>query len=129
VSRIEAVRTFRALPEAESLAAANKRVRNILRKAEFESGEPDVKRCTEAAEKELVVALAEITGDVRSRAAAGDYTGSLRALAKVRGQVDRFFDEVLVNVEDPATRTNRLRLLAKLEGALNQVADISKLAQ
>jgi glycyl-tRNA synthetase beta chain len=128
VPRIEAVRAFRALPEAESLAAANKRVRNILRKAEFESGEPDVQRCTEAAEKELVVALAEVTGDVRNRAAAGDYTGSLRALAKVRGQVDRFFDEVLVNAEDPATRTNRLRLLAKLEGALNQVADISKLA-
>jgi glycyl-tRNA synthetase beta chain len=128
LSRIEAVRGFRALPEAESLAAANKRVRNILRKAEFEAGEPDAKRCTETAEKELVAALAEVTGEVRSRAAAGDYTGSLRALAKVRGQVDRFFDQVLVNAEDPATRTNRLRLLAKLEGALNQVADISKLA-
>jgi glycyl-tRNA synthetase beta chain len=128
VPRIEAVRAFRARPEAESLAAANKRVRNILRKAEFEPGEPDVARCTEAAEKELVVALGEITGDVRNRAAAGDYTGSLQALAKVRGPVDRFFDAVLVNADDPATRTNRLRLLAKLEGALNQVADISKLA-
>lgn len=126
--RIDAVHAFRALPEAESLAAANKRVRNILRKAEFEPGEPDAQRCTEAAERDLVAALAEVTGDVRSRAAAGDYTGSLRTLAKVRGQVDRFFDEVLVNAEDPATRTNRLRLLAKLEAALNQVADISKLA-
>ncbi|HSD54764.1 MAG TPA: glycine--tRNA ligase subunit beta [Burkholderiales bacterium] len=126
--RIEAVRTFRALPEAESLAAANKRVRNILRKAEFEAGEPDPARCTEAAEKDLLAALAGVTVDVRKLAAAGDYTGSLRTLAKVRGQVDRFFDDVLVNVDDPVQRTNRLRLLAKLEGALNQVADISKLA-
>ncbi|HSD40466.1 MAG TPA: glycine--tRNA ligase subunit beta [Burkholderiales bacterium] len=126
--RIEAVRAFRALPEAESLAAANKRVRNILRKAEFEAGEPDAARCTEPAEKALVVALADVTVDVRKLAAAGDYTGSLRALARVRAQVDRFFDDVLVNVEDPAQRTNRLRLLSKLEGALNQVADISKLA-
>jgi glycyl-tRNA synthetase beta chain len=126
--RIEAVRAFRALPEAESLAAANKRVRNILRKAEFEAGEPDPTRCTEAAEKDLVAALAGLTVDVRKLAAAGDYTGSLRALARVRAQVDRFFDDVLVNVDEPALRTNRLRLLAKLEGALNQVADISKLA-
>jgi glycyl-tRNA synthetase beta chain len=126
--RIEAVRTFRALPEAESLAAANKRVRNILRKAEYEAGEPDAARCTEPAEKDLVVALADVTVDVRRLAAAGDYTGSLRALARVRAQVDRFFDDVLVNVDDPVQRTNRLRLLAKLEGALNQVADISKLA-
>jgi glycyl-tRNA synthetase beta chain len=126
--RIEAVRTFRALPEAESLAAANKRVRNILRKAEYEAGEPDAARCTEPAEKDLVVALADVTVDVRRLAAAGDYTGSLRALARVRVQVDRFFDDVLVNVDDPVQRTNRLRLLAKLEGALNQVADISKLA-
>jgi glycyl-tRNA synthetase beta chain len=126
--RIEAVRTFRALPDAESLAAANKRVRNILRKAEYEAGEPDAARCTEPAEKDLVATLADVTVDVRRLAAAGDYTGSLRALARVRAQVDRFFDDVLVNVDDPVQRTNRLRLLAKLEGALNQVADISKLA-
>jgi glycyl-tRNA synthetase beta chain len=126
--RIEAVRAFRTLPEAESLAAANKRVRNILRKAEFQAGEPDPARCTEAAEKDLLAALAGLTVDVRKLAAAGDYTGSLRTLAKVRGPVDRFFDDVLVNVDDSVQRTNRLRLLAKLEGALNQVADISKLA-
>jgi glycyl-tRNA synthetase beta chain len=129
IARIEAVRAFRALPEAESLAAANKRVRNILRKAEFASGGADPALLQEAAEQALHAALGRIRADVEARAAAGDYAGSLRLLARVRPEVDRFFEDVLVNAEDPRLRTNRLRLLAELEHVLNRVADISRLAQ
>ncbi len=129
LARIEAVRAFRALPEAESLAAANKRVRNILRKAEFAPGGADPAILQEQAEQALHAALGRIRADVEARAAAGDYTASLRLLARVRPEVDRFFEDVLVNAEEPRLRTNRLRLLAELEHVLNRVADISRLAQ
>jgi glycyl-tRNA synthetase beta chain len=129
VARIEAVRAFRALPEAESLAAANKRVRNILRKAEFAPGGADPALLQEAAEQALHAALGRIRSDVETQAAAGDYAESLRLLARVRPEVDRFFEDVLVNAEDPRLRTNRLRLLTELEHVLNRVADISRLAQ
>jgi glycyl-tRNA synthetase beta chain len=129
VARIEAVHAFRALPEAESLAAANKRVRNILRKAEFARGSSDPALLQEAAEQALHAALGRIRADVETRAAAGEYAESLRLLARVRPEVDRFFEDVLVNAEDPRLRTNRLRLLAELEHVLNRVADISRLAQ
>ena len=129
VPRLDAVRTFRGLAEAESLAAANKRIRNILRKsAEVEAGSVDPKLLREEAERSLHQAIARIRSDVERRAAAREYTESLRLLAQVRPQVDRFFDEVLVNAEDAALRRNRLRLLGELEHILNQVADISKLA-
>jgi len=128
VARVEAVRAFRALPEAESLAAANKRVRNILRKAEFAPGRTDPALLAEPAEQALHAALGRIRSDVEAKAAAGEYTESLRLLARVRPEVDRFFEDVLVNAEDPALRTNRLRLLADLEHVLNRVADISRLA-
>ena len=128
VARVEAVRAFRALPEAESLAAANKRVRNILRKAEFAPGRTDPALLAEPAEQALHAALGRIRSDVEAKAAAGEYTESLRLLARVRPEVDRFFEDVLVNTEDPALRTNRLRLLAELEHVLNRVADISRLA-
>jgi glycyl-tRNA synthetase beta chain len=128
VARVEAVRAFRALPEAESLAAANKRVRNILRKAEFAPGRTDPALLAEPAEQALHAALGRIRSDVEAKAAAGEYTESLRLLARVRPEVDRFFEDVLVNAEDPALRTNRLRLLAELEHVLNRVADISRLA-
>ena len=128
VARIEAVRAFRALPEAESLAAANKRVRNILRKAEFAPGRADARLLPEPAEQALHAALGRIRADVEAKAAGGEYTESLRLLARVRPEVDRFFEDVLVNAEDPALRTNRLRLLAELEHVLNRVADISRLA-
>ena len=128
VARVEAVRAFRALPEAESLAAANKRVRNILRKAEFAPGRADPRLLPEAAEQALHAALGRIRADVEAKAAGGEYTESLRLLARVRPEVDRFFEDVLVNAEDPALRTNRLRLLAELEHVLNRVADISRLA-
>jgi glycyl-tRNA synthetase beta chain len=128
VARVEAVRAFRALPEAASLAAANKRVRNILRRETFAPGRADPELLPEAAERELHAALGRIRADVEARAAGGEYTESLRLLARVRPEVDRFFDDVLVNATDPALRTNRLRLLAELEHVLNRVADISRLA-
>ncbi|MFO1364312.1 MAG: glycine--tRNA ligase subunit beta [Burkholderiales bacterium] len=129
IARIEAVRAFRALPEAESLAAANKRVRNILRKSEFAPGDADPALLREPAEQALHAALGRIRSDVEARAAAGAYADSLRLLARVRPEVDRFFEDVLVNAEDPRLRTNRLRLLAALAHVLNRVADISRLAQ
>jgi glycyl-tRNA synthetase beta chain len=128
VARVEAVRAFRALPEAASLAAANKRVRNILRKAEFAPGRTDPALLPEAAEQALHAALGRIRSDVEAKAAGGEYTESLRLLARVRPEVDRFFEDVLVNAEDPALRTNRLRLLAELAHVLNRVADLSRLA-
>jgi glycyl-tRNA synthetase beta chain len=127
--RVEAVRHFRGLPEAASLAAANKRVRNILRKAEFAPGAADPAVLAEAAERNLHAALGRIRTEVEAKAATGEYTESLRLLARVRPEVDRFFDDVLVNAEDPALRTNRLRLLAELDQVLNRVADISRLAK
>ncbi len=128
VARVEAVRAFRALPDAASLAAANKRVRNILRRESFAPGRADPQLLPEPAERELHAALGRIRADVEAKAAGGEYTESLRLLARVRPEVDRFFDDVLVNAEDPALRTNRLRLLAELEHVLNRVADISRLA-
>ncbi len=129
VPRLEAVRAFRRLPEAESLAAANKRIRNILRKSEqVERALADARLFREQAERDLHRAIARIRSDVESKAAAREYTESLRLLAQVRPQVDKFFDEVLVNAEDAALRQNRLRLLGELEHILNHVADISKLA-
>jgi glycyl-tRNA synthetase beta chain len=127
--RLEAVRIFRRMAESASLAAANKRIRNILRKSEAASGgAADPKLFREDAERALHQALARIRADVERKAAAREYTESLRLLAQVRPEVDRFFDDVLVNAEDAALRTNRLRLLGELEAVLNRVADISKLA-
>jgi glycyl-tRNA synthetase beta chain len=129
VPRLEAVCAFRRLPEAESLAAANKRIRNILRKSErVEQAAADSRLFREEAERELHQAIRRIRSDVEGKAAAREYTESLRLLAQVRPQVDKFFDEVLVNAEDAVLRANRLRLLGELEHILNQVADISKLA-
>ena len=127
--RLEAVRTFAALPEAESLAAANKRVGNILKKAEG-SIATDVKTdlLHEPAEQALHQALGQIVPKAHAAFEQGDYTASLQALAALKGPVDTFFDDVMVNTEDLALRTNRLTLLAQLHGAMNRVADISKLA-
>ncbi|MEK8032032.1 glycine--tRNA ligase subunit beta [Ideonella sp. DXS29W] len=128
-NRLDAVRAFAALPEAESLAAANKRVGNILKKVEGSlPTEVKPELFAEAAEKALFEAL----GDVQPRSAqlfdAGDYTASLKALAALRAPVDAFFDDVMVNAEDPALRANRLALLGRLHAAMNRVADLSRLA-
>jgi len=127
--RLFAVREFAALPEAESLAAANKRVGNILKKAEGEVGSTaDPARFVEASEKALFAALGEIAPRADSAFAAGDYTASLQALAALKAPVDAFFDHVMVNADDPALKANRLALLNQLHRTMNRVADLSRLA-
>jgi len=127
--RLAAVRLFAALPEATALAAANKRVGNILKKVEaVVEAKVDAALLKENAEIALNAALAEVKPKSETAFAQGDYTASLQALAALRAPVDTFFDAVMVNAEDPALRANRLGLLATLHLAMNQVADISKLA-
>ncbi len=128
--RLVAVRAFVTLPEAAALAAANKRVRNILRKEFIEEGEGKIisKLLQEPAEQALHQALNQIAPKADAAFAAGDYTGSLQALAALRAPVDAFFDNVMVNAEDLTLRNNRLALLSQLQQAMNRVADISKLA-
>ena len=135
--RLRAVRTFAALPEAAALAAANKRVGNILKKAEGdfalrqaqgERSEINIALLQEPAEQALHQALNQIAPKADAAFTAGDYTASLQALAALRAPVDAFFDNVMVNAEDEKLRANRLALLAQLHQAMNRVADISKLA-
>jgi len=127
--RLAAVRAFAALPEAASLAAANKRVGNILKKAEGAVvATVNAALLKEAAELALQAALDQVKPKADAAFAAGDYTGSLQSLAALRVPVDAFFDSVMVNADDPALRNNRLGLLAILHQAMNQVADISKLS-
>jgi glycyl-tRNA synthetase beta chain len=127
--RLEAVRAFSALPEAESLAAANKRVSNILKKVEgVVEAKVNPALLQEAAEAALNQALAHVAPQAETAFEQGDYTASLKALAALKAPVDAFFDDVMVNAEDPALRANRLGLLATLHQAMNRVADLSKLA-
>ncbi|MDE1997339.1 MAG: glycine--tRNA ligase subunit beta [Burkholderiales bacterium] len=127
--RLAAVRAFAALPEAESLAAANKRVSNILKKADTSvEAKVDASLFKEAAETALFGALQQVAPKAHAAFEQGDYTGSLQALALLKAPVDAFFDGVMVNAEDPALKANRLGLLATLHQAMNQVADISRLA-
>jgi len=127
-ARLAAVAAFRALPEAASLAAANKRVGNLLRKAEAVDAQPDATLMSEPAEQALHAALAELAPQAAAFSARGEYATALSRLATLRPAVDRFFDEVLVMAEDAAVRANRLALLGQLARAFNQVADISRLA-
>ncbi len=127
--RLAAVRSFAAMPEAPSLAAANKRVGNILKKSEAAvEAKVDVALLKEPAESALQDALSKIAPQAAHAFERGDYTGSLQALAALKEPVDDFFDKVMVNAEDPALRANRLGLLATLHAAMNRVADLSKLA-
>ncbi len=127
--RLAAVRTFSALPEAAALAAANKRVGNILKKVEGSvEAVVDNALLKEAAEVALHDALVDVVPRADAAFVTGDYTESLTALAALRAPVDAFFDGVMVNADDPALRANRLGLLAKLHAAMNQVADLSKLS-
>jgi glycyl-tRNA synthetase beta chain len=124
------VRSFAALPEADSLAAANKRVGNILKKVEGEvAAKVDPALLKESAEIALNKTLASVKPDADAAFARGDYTASLQALAALKMPVDAFFENVMVNADDAALRNNRLGLLATLHQAMNQVADISKLAK
>ena len=128
-ARLAAVKVFAALPESEALAAANKRVGNILKKVEGAvSPRFDTALLQEPAEQALASTLDVVRTDADSAFGRGDYTASLQALAKLKAPVDAFFTDVMVNVDDPALRANRLGLLAALHGAMNRVADISKLS-
>ena len=127
--RLDAVRAFAALPEAASLAAANKRVGNILKKVEGAvPTEVEATLLRERAEQALAQALATVRPQADSLFDQHDYTASLQALAALRAPVDAFFESVMVNAEDAALRANRLGLLAQLHAAMNRVADLSKLA-
>jgi glycyl-tRNA synthetase beta chain len=127
--RLAAVQAFARLPEASALAAANKRVGNVLKKAENRP-QPivDSTLFTESAEATLNNALTTVKPQADAAFERGDYTASLQALAALKSPVDAFFDGVMVNVEDAALRNNRLGLLATLHQAMNRVADLSKLA-
>ena len=127
--QLEAVRAFAALPESAALAAANKRVGNILKKVEGGvSGTVNPELLAEAPEQALYAALCQIGPRAEAAFAAGDYTASLQELAALRVPVDAFFDSVMVNAEDEKLRKNRLALLAQLHSAMNRVADLSRLA-
>ncbi len=127
--RLAAVRAFSALPEAAALAAANKRVGNILKKVEDSvDAWVDGALLKESAEIALHAALVDVVPQADAAFVTGDYSESLQTLAALRAPVDAFFDDVMVNADDPALRANRLGLLAKLHAAMNQVADISKLS-
>ena len=126
--KLQAVREFVSLPEATALAAANKRIVNILRKTDEKFGDPDVLLLQEDAERALFHQLTELAPLVNSMVANEDYTGALKALADLRAAVDLFFDKVMVMVEEPLTRRNRLGLLRQLAALMNQVADISRLS-
>ena len=129
VQRLEAVQSFLQLPEAQALAAANKRVSNILKKSEASTpGAVEPSLLNEPAEAALFQALQTVGPTAQAAFELGDYTASLKALAALRSPVDAFFDAVMVNVDDAALRANRLGLLFQLQSAMNRVADLSKLA-
>ena len=126
-ARVRAVSHFRTLDSAEALAAANKRVSNILAKADAAIGEINLTACVEPAEKALAEAVLALRTEVQPLIAQGDYTAVLDKLANLRAPVDSFFDNVMVNAEDPALRQNRLAILNTLQDLFLQVADISVL--
>ena len=127
--QLQAVRAFAAMAEAPSLAAANKRIANILKKSDAAGAaviEPSL--FAEDAERALHGALIEVAPRAERHYQQGDYTGSLRELAALKAPVDAFFDHVMVNADDPKLRANRLALLSALHRAMNRVADLSRLA-
>ena len=129
-SRLAAVQAFAALPEAAALAAANKRIVNILRKNGDEAASTvDRGRLADGAEHDLYMAFQKLTPLVEGDFNDGNFAGALRALAATKPVVDRYFDDVMVMADDPAIRANRLALLRGVAATMNRVADISKLAQ
>jgi glycyl-tRNA synthetase beta chain len=142
IARLDAVREFAALPEASALAAANKRISNILKKSEMEtalaapgagehgpaSGAVQAALLVEPAEQALSARLDQVAPNVQAQLAQRNYTRALSALAALRDPVDTFFNDVMVNAQDPALRANRLALLGALHTQMNCVADLSKLA-
>jgi glycyl-tRNA synthetase beta chain len=128
IERLDAVQAFAALPEAASLAAANKRITNILKKTDGASRKVQTGLLREAAEEGLYSAMTLLKPQVDASFSKGDFTGTLKALARLRQNVDAFFTDVMVMAEDEQLRNNRIALLSNLHGMMNQVADISKLA-
>jgi glycyl-tRNA synthetase beta chain len=131
VQRLEAVQAFAALPESASLAAANKRITNILKKNEealAQAGNVDPALLQDEAEKKLYASMQRVQPEVDAAFARGDFAVTLKTLAQLRDDVDAFFNDVMVMAEDVALRNNRLALLAILHRMMNRVADISKLA-
>jgi glycyl-tRNA synthetase beta chain len=127
--RLAAVRAFAALAESQSLAAANKRIANILRKSDVTPPVvPDPMLLVDPAEQALAAAVRDVQPRADRHFDAGQYTESLRELAALKAPVDAFFDGVMVNADEPTLRTNRLALLASLHRAMNRVADLSRLA-
>jgi glycyl-tRNA synthetase beta chain len=127
VGRIRAVAAFAALPEAQALAAANKRISNILKKVQDVDPHVSALLLREPAEIALHAAMQELIPQANAQFEAGDYTASLQTLAALRAPVDAFFDGVMVNAEDLALRLNRQGLLKSLHDAMNRVADLSRL--
>jgi glycyl-tRNA synthetase beta chain len=125
---LEAVKMFNTLPEAPSLAAANKRIGNILRKAGSVPAQFDTALLAEPAEKALAEAYGRVRSSADERYAAQDYAGMLKELATLKAAVDAFFDAVMVMSEDARLRENRIALLAQLQQTMNRIADISRLA-
>jgi glycyl-tRNA synthetase beta chain len=132
--RLHGVRTFAALAVAKDLAAANKRVQNIIRKNQDELGaamsnvKVDTALMTDEAERNLFAAMQDIAPFAQSYFDRGDYGQNLKALVTLKPFIDDFFDQVMVMAEDKTLRMNRAALLQQLGGLMNQVADISKLA-
>lgn len=125
---LSAVRAFAALPESPALAAANKRIGNILKKAGEVDAHVNTALLKEDAEKNLHAAMQKLLPESEAQFKAGDYTASLQTLAALRAPVDAFFDDVMVNAEEMDLRLNRQGLLKSLHVAMNRVADLSRLA-
>ncbi len=128
-ARLQAVRAFAQLPEAEALAAANKRIGNILKKTVPETDVVDVALFDSEAEKALYEALCVAEPKAKAHYEAGRYTDLLKGLAPMKAPVDHFFEDVMVNVEDARVRANRLALLWRLHRTMNMVAELSRLAK
>jgi glycyl-tRNA synthetase beta chain len=126
--QLEAVKMFNTLPEAPSLAAANKRIGNILKKAGAVPARFETSLLVETPEQALAARFAAVRSTAEERHAAQDYTGMLKALAALKEPVDAFFDGVMVLTDDERLRNNRVALLAELQQTMNRIADISKLA-
>jgi glycyl-tRNA synthetase beta chain len=126
--QLDAVRAFAQLPEAPSLAAANKRIANILKQAATVPADFDPALFSEAEEKQLASAFAAVQPGFEAAFRAGDYTGALKMLAALKAPVDAFFDKVLVMDKDERVRQNRIGFLGKLHATMNRIADLSRLA-
>ena len=127
--QLEAVRAFSALPEAESLAAANKRIGNILKQAESTPAVFDMGLLMLPEEKTLATAFKLLEGSVENAYRGLQYTSALKELASLKAPVDAFFDKVMVMDKDPRVRANRIAFLGTLHGTMNRIADLSKLAK